>query len=66
MTARQKFLVIHMTDPAGAEWDPETDGARLRRWLEFRDGPDGWSPMARRSPDPTRRDASRRMGVMSW
>ena len=42
MTARQKFLVIHMTDPAGAEWDQDIDGARLQRWLEFRDGPDGW------------------------
>ena len=42
MTARQKFLVIHMTDRAGADGDPDIDGVALQRWLEFRDGPDGW------------------------
>lgn len=57
MTARQKFLVIHMTDPAGAEWDPDIDGARLQRWLELREGPNGWEPNGETvaGPDQARR-----------
>lgn len=42
VTTRQRFLVLHMSDAAGAPWNPETDEPALQRWLELRDGPEGW------------------------
>ena len=57
MSARQKFLVIHMTDPAAAEWDPAIDGPRMDAWLAHREGPDGWQPNGETvaGPDTARR-----------
>jgi hypothetical protein len=47
-----RFLVIHMTDPTAAEWDPAVDSPALQRWIDA--GVDsGWeisgSPIADRS-----------------